>query len=202
MTSKDLPSYAYYRSRHGRWTGAFELTITDRAALAASALAFGDRLSLLLLPLLANVLGPFRLDTTVDAESRLDAGEVVHTTRLSKWGMTLFRSFEVITLHDNGREFSMHVSMGVWPRPSTLDRISESTGQVDAAATRASYDFPWLGTRMRQTGERDGEVTRLTQETPFSRGVQVLRRVRQALRVTPSASGGDQVIPGSTRSDR
>lgn len=176
-TPEESPNRAYYRSRHGRWAGAFELRITDRAALSAEGLALSDRMNVWSLSLMQRVLGPCRIETSVDAASRISAGEVLHTTRLSKWGITLFRSTEIIALDDNGRDFTMRVAMGLWPRPSHVTRTDDSRGQVDATGTRASYDFPWLGTRMRQTGECEGEsVTRLTQETPFSRGVVVLER--------------------------
>lgn len=167
------PNRSYYRAVEGAWSGPLDLAITDWPAFRRTAMPLGERLRLLAMLASARLFGACRLDTTVDASGEA----VVHTTRVSKWGLTLMRSTEWLTLDANGRDLSMRIAMRYWP---TLwrERITVAPATVDAAGRRADYRIPWCGTEMRQRGERDAAGTGvvLTQETPFSRGVQVLRR--------------------------
>ena len=167
------PNRAYYRAVEGAWRGPLDLAITDWQAFRRTPMPAGDRLRLLALLATAQLFGVCRLDTSVDASGEV----VVHTTRVSKWGMTLMRSTEWLTLDANGRDLSMRIAMRYWPMP-WRERISVAPATVDAAGRRADYRIPWFGTEMRQRGERDaaGTAVVLTQETVFSRGVQVLRR--------------------------
>ena len=167
------PNRAYYRAVEGAWSGPLDLAITDWRAFRRTAMPLGERLRLLAMLATTRLFGVCRLDTSVDAAAEV----VVHTTRVSKWGLTLMRSTEWLTLDANGRDLSMRIAMRYWP---TLwrERITVAPATVDAAGRRADYRIPWFGTEMRQRGERDADGTGvvLTQETAFSRGVQVLRR--------------------------
>lgn len=170
----DVPAnLAYYRAVEGAWRCPLDLTITDWAAFRRAPMRRGERWGLVALLAVARLLGACRLDTSVDATRQ----PVVHTTRVSKWGVTLLRSQEWLALDANGRDVRMRVAMRSFP---TLWRATEVTAVASVAADgrRADYRIPWLGVEMHQRGERgagDATVT-LVQETAFSRGVQVLRR--------------------------
>jgi hypothetical protein len=175
----EAPNRAYYRSVAGRWSGELHLAITDWGAFRRSPLSALDRGRVLSMLLAARVLGPFRLETSVDA-SGADRGEIVHTTRVAKWGLTLMRSVERIALSANGRDAAMRIEMRfaptLWKR-----RIEPDTPvTIDATGHRASYRFTWFGAPMRQEAERsaDGEIVTLVQTTSFARGDQRLRRRR------------------------
>ena len=175
--SPEPPNRAYYRSVEGHWSGPLDLAITDWRAFRVCPMGLADRLRVLSMVLTARLLGPCRLNTSVDA-SGAARDEVVHTTRVSKWGVTLMRSVERIALAANGRDVTMQIEMRLAP---TLWRARIEPGSpalVDASGRRASYRFTWFGTEMRQEAERspDGGTVTLTQLTDFSRGVQVLRR--------------------------
>lgn len=168
------PHRAYYRAVEGRWQGTLDFAITDWAALRAAPIAAFDRLRLIGMALASRLVGPSRLDTSVDASGE----EVVHTTRVSKWGLTMMRSTERLVLDPNGRDLVMHVALGLAPTPGRTRSLPPAPARVDEAATRASYRIPWFGGEMRQEAERsaDGTTVTLVQETAYSRGVQVLRR--------------------------
>ncbi|MEO8605370.1 MAG: hypothetical protein ABI629_22565, partial [bacterium] len=173
----EAPNAAYYRAVDGAWCGRFEFIVTDWRAFGAAPLGILDRLRLLSMVYGERLFGALRIETTVSASGAADA-VVVHTTRVSKWGMTLMRSVDTLVLARNGRDLTMRIAMRLAPTLWRARVSPPSPASVDADGRCASYRFPWLGTEMRQRGERsrDGSTVTLTQETAFSRGVQVLRR--------------------------
>src|SRR5262249_24469894 len=149
----DRPNRDYYCSVAGRSSAPLDLAITDWDAFRRSAMTRADRLRLRSMLLATRLLGPCRLETSVDA-SGAERDEIVHTTRVSKWGMTMMRSIERITLAGNGRDASMHIEMRLAP---TLwrTRVEPATpALVDSSGQRASYRFTWFGVEMRQEAER------------------------------------------------
>jgi hypothetical protein len=176
--SAERPNRTYYRSVEGAWCGPLDLVITDWAAFRACPMSLLDRVRLLSMALSSRLVGPARLETTVDASGGAARDEVVHTTRVSKWGLTFMRTTEWLALAPNGRDLTMRIELRLAPTPWRVRVIPPSPARVDETASRASYRFPWFGTEMRQEAERsaDGGTVTLTQETAFSRGVQVLRR--------------------------
>lgn len=173
----DPPHRAYYRSVAGQWRGSVDLAITDWAAFRRSGISIVDRLRLVSMLATARLLGPCRLDTSVDA-SRADRDHIVHTTRVSKWGMTLLQSVEHIALAPGGRDATMRVEMRLAPTLWRTRVETDTPVTVDAAGSGASYRFTWFGTEMRQEALRsdDGQQVVLIQTTRFSRGEQRLRR--------------------------
>ncbi len=178
LPSSVAPSRVYYRACEGHWSAPLELVITDWPAFRASGVSLVDRLRLLSMVLTARLFGPCRLETSVDATSGAARGEIVHTTRVTKWGVTLMRSTEWLALAANGRDVTMRAELRLIPALWKARPMPAAPASVDEDATRASYRFAWLGTEMRQEAELsdDGTTVTLTQVTPFSRGVQVLRR--------------------------
>jgi hypothetical protein len=161
--SPDLPSHRYYRSMHGSWRCTVDFALTDRPAFWASPMGWVDRLRVLSLVWVQRWIGPPVLETTVDYTG---GTEVIHTTRVSTWGMTGFRSVERMTLDPDGRRATMRG-----------DQLGEGTVEIDETATRAHYTFRWVGVRMDQHTEVVPEGLKLVQETPWSRSVQLLCRV-------------------------
>ena len=176
--SDERPNRAYYRAVEGAWGSTLDLNITDWQAFRACPMALLDRLSLLGMVWMTRLFGPFRLETTVDASSAAARDEVIHTTRVVRWGMTLMRSTDTLRLDANGRDATMRIDMRVWPMLWRPRHTAPTPVQIDASGREASYRFPWFGADMRQHGARnaDNSVVTLTQDTAFSHGVQVLRR--------------------------
>src|SRR5204862_7583297 len=106
-----LPSHGYYRAVHGRWRGAFEFRITDPDAFARADMGWLDRRRV---RSMATTIGLI-MDTSVDYETRGKDGTVVHTTRISKWGLTLYDVIETFTLDPNGRDVGIAREERVFP---------------------------------------------------------------------------------------
>jgi len=172
------PNLAYYRAVEGAWAAPLEFVVTDWRAFWAGPMGLIDRLSLLAMLCTSRLFGAFLIETSVDATTATARDQVIHTTRVTKWGMTLLRSTETLSLSPNGRDLSMRIELRVWPTRWRVRAAPPAPATVDATAHHATYRFPWFGTEMRQRAERsaDGSTVTLTQETDFLRGVQVLRR--------------------------
>ncbi|MDX2169684.1 MAG: hypothetical protein SF182_21625 [Deltaproteobacteria bacterium] len=184
------PNRAYYEACAGRWACQLDFAITDWRAWRGSRMALVGRLNLLALAAAVRI-ARLRLDTSVDVNDAA-RGEVVHTTRVSKWGLTLMRSIDRITLDANGRDATMRVAMSFFPLLWRAERFPSAAATIDASARRADYRIPWFGGEMHQSGalSADGATVTLVQATEFSRGVQVLRRVGNPP-CPPFAKGGD-----------
>ena len=139
-------------------------------------MGFADRLRLVSMVLLPHLIGRFLLETTVRPTTPGDWSEVLHTTRVSKWGMTVMATKESFRLSDNGLDLTVDAELGLWP---FLRRVGpfQGTGSIDQSAASASYVFsPWFGTQMHQTAVATANTVELVQDTPWSHGVQRLQR--------------------------
>jgi len=172
----NLPSHAYFRANHGRWESPFRFVLTDWAAFWWTPMGFLDRLRVLSMAWLPKLLGPLHIETSVDYESRGELGVVIHTTRLKKAGLTLYDAIETFTLDDNGKDVAIVREQRFSPALSYDREVGERRAEVEPSATRAVYEFPFMGARMRQVGAIDGHGVRLVQETAWSRAEFFLHR--------------------------
>lgn len=173
---EDAPHRTYFRACVGSWRGAFELEVTDEAALRDAPLSLADRLRLAMLRLSARVAGPARFETTVRMQSH---DVVVHTTRVRALGMPGFLSREVLTLEPDGHRVSLTLTQRVFPLFWPAQTLGPLPATVDATATRAEYELRFLGCALRQRTERDGDLVVLSQETSWSRARVELRRYKR-----------------------
>lgn len=160
----------YYESVVGRWAGAYTFAITDAVAFRACAMPFVDRRRLASMP----SSGPFTMATSVAFGG---GAEVVHTTRVSKWGVTLFRSVESIQLDDDGRSFVLRSTQRFFPAPWSARDFGEARGEVNETSDGATYRIPWIGgVEMIQRTRMLADGLLLVQQTPWSRAEVTLRR--------------------------
>lgn len=159
------PARRYYESLTDAWSGRFTIAVTDwrgggRGAGAPKAMAAAMRL-----------VGPALMETTLAAEG----DDFVHTTRVSKWGVTLLETRERIVLAGDGTSLAM---TGEQRARFGASEPYEAEGEIDETATRATYRIPWAGVELVQrTRIVDGGAgLELEQLTPFSRAFVVLRR--------------------------
>jgi len=176
-TTKATRVQAYYAPLHGKWRCELELVITDELALRNAKVSAFDRLRIRSTVWMRKLLGPLTMSTTLDYETSGDAGVIFHTTRVSKWGITLLSSEESFTVEATGRDFAMRGSQCMIPTYWHAQSFGEGRGSVDESATRATYSFTWMGGPMLQETVATKDTVTMTQTTPFSRGVQRLRRV-------------------------
>jgi hypothetical protein len=153
----------YYRSLVGRWSGIFSFTVTAPAILVG--LGREARVT----SLLARLASPTRMSTTLEASG----DQFLHTTCVSKWGATAFRTRERMILHGGGRTLRLAGEQ----RWRLLRAVPyEAEGEVDATGTHATYRIPWCGVPMVQRMAIVPGGLELSQETGWSRGFVLLRR--------------------------
>lgn len=102
--------------------------------------AMMHKISLTLLVLTQNLCGAFRMHTRVDP--KLEANVVHHSTRISKWGVTIYRSEKTFHLDKNGEDLRLdgYERFGIL---GFLKRdFPSQTGRVASTGTRASYHMP------------------------------------------------------------
>ena len=170
----DSPHRRYFRAKEGRWRGPIRLDITDRRRFRASTLRVSDQWSMWAMALVSRHTSTLVLSTTVDFASRGNRNEVVHTTRMSNLGVTLFRSRETILLGDDGRSFRMAGTQAFFPR---LGKATEwaAHGAVAADHDGAVYHIPFLGETIEQRTRMTPQGLEVVQTTPFSRATILLR---------------------------
>ncbi|RLB49848.1 MAG: hypothetical protein DRJ42_20145 [Deltaproteobacteria bacterium] len=174
------PNDDYYRACEGAWRCPLDFSITDRAAFWRCRMGWLNRLRVLSLVLWPSWLGRFYLDTSVVCPSGPESVQVdlvVHTTRVSWLGLGVLTSRELIELDPDGRSFVLRGTRTMWPTFWKREPFV-GPGVVDESGTRASYDFTWFGTDLKQSTVADGDLVVVTQETEWSHGVQKLVRIR------------------------
>lgn len=120
---------------------------------------------------LAARLGSGWIATTLTAEG---PAEFLHTTRIFKWQLTLFRSTELIVVNADGRTFRLSGEQrSRFSRPQPY----EADGEVDDSADRATYRIPWAGEVLLQRTRIVEAGLELVQETAWSRASVLLQRV-------------------------
>lgn len=138
MPQEHSPTVRYYRAMTGSWSGPYRFVITDPAAMRAAVPAWWDRRGLLLM----HALGGARMSTTV--AFRAD-DEVLHTTRVTAWGLPALSGVEVFRLADDGRSLSVRMVQRFAPLFRPPRDFGEGSGVVADPEVGADYRLPWLG---------------------------------------------------------
>ena len=102
----DTPQHRYFRAKEGHWAGKIRFGVTDLDGLKASSVRWADKWSFRSMSLASRLSG-LVMRTTVDYASGGDRNEVLHTTRVSNFGVPVYRSAETIFLGDDGRNFRL-----------------------------------------------------------------------------------------------
>jgi len=177
--------HRYFRAKEGHWRGKVRFEITDSQQLWASPLRWLDKWSMRSIAL-ASRLTNLVLSTTVDYSGQGHRSEVLHTTRMSNLGVTLFRSRETIQLDDDGHSFRMTGTQAFFPR---LWKATEwaAHGAVAQDHDGAVYHIPFFGVGMEQHTRMTLHGLDVIQTTPFSRA-SILLRWQRSLKAEPSAA--------------
>lgn len=173
----DLPHLRYFRAKEGHWRGKVRFEITDRRRLRAGPVRRADRWAMRSMALVSRYLSRPVLSTTVDATSRAHRNEVLHTTRMSNFGVTLFRSTETIHLGDDGLGFRMTGAQGFFPRLGAATAWA-AHGAVAPDHDGAVYHIPFFGAPMEQRTRMTADGLEIVQTTPFSRATVLLKWLR------------------------
>src|SRR5688572_30558930 len=89
----DKPSERYFQPKHGEWRGDYRFAVSSYGALLTSSMQWMGKLAAISMSLACRLFGALRIETEVDT-TNLPQRDVLHKTRISKWGVTLFQSEE------------------------------------------------------------------------------------------------------------
>jgi hypothetical protein len=153
----------YYDALIGSWSGQYRLAVTQPAALAT--LPFRVRLMGTLLRLDGNMT----MSTTLQ---RVSEGMYEHTTRMSRFGLDIATSREMITVAPDGKRF---VISGVQRMPFGREPF-EGLGTIDDDANGADYPISWLGQPLRQRTRVQPEGVQIVHETSWCLATVLLKR--------------------------
>lgn len=170
--NRDGPAYRYYAALEGSYLGDLSFQVTNWPAFRASKLSLTASMRVRSMSLMP---GQLKMATTLSCDKLASEGLALHTTYVSKWRTRVAGSRETIAVEPDGRSLRMTGTQAMWPTLSR-DEPYEAVGEIDASATRARYEIPWLGITMVQRTEIVPGGLRLTQETPWSRAEVVLLR--------------------------
>jgi len=186
----DSPHHRYFRAKEGHWTGKVRLEITDPRRLRSSTLGPLNRWSLWSMALVSRRLSTLVLSTTMDYAGQGHRNQVLHTTRTSNLGVTLYRSRETILLDDDGRSFRLAGTEAFFPR---LGKMTEwaAHGAVATDHDGATYHIPFFGEVLEQQTRMTPQGLEVTQVTPFSRA-SILLRWQRPLRAAPGTSSSGE----------
>lgn len=179
----DAPHHRYFRAKEGHWWGNIRFKVTDPAGLKASSVRWADKWSFRSLSLASRLSG-LVMRTTVDYASGIDRNEVLHTTRVSNFGMPVYRSAETIFLGDDGRSFRVEGREGFFPFLRWRDW--GATGEVAGDHDGASYRIPVFGLTMDQVTRMTADGLEVTQRTAFTQA-SILLKWQRPLRNQPAA---------------
>ena len=131
---KSLPEL-YYGRLQGKWSWKLVIEIRSAQELFRHPLT---GLKILLTCLWQRLAGPLNFWTEVGEVS--DKG-VEHKTRVSKWGITLFESLEMIDFDQS--KVLVHGKQASWPLLSSKRPLGPFKGEI-TSLTAAEYDFEIL----------------------------------------------------------
>ncbi len=181
----EAPHHRYFRAKEGRWRGKIRFALTDARGLRASTLSLADKWSLRSLSL-ASHLSALVLTTTVDYAGRGHLNEVLHTTRVSNFGLTVYRSAETIFLNDDGRSFRIEGREAFFTFLRRSEWVAE--GAVATDHDGAAYRIPCFGLTMEQETRMTPDGLEIRQQTAFSRAT-ILLKWQRPFRANSAAAG-------------
>jgi hypothetical protein len=149
------PALRYYRSLESSWLGELRFRVSDPAQLRTR--SFDVRLIGLL-----SRLGTVWMATTL---AQTGPREFLHTTKVRKWRLTHFESWERFVVNDDERSFRIDGEQRQRFGPRTP---FEGDGEVDESGKRATYRFPWLGEALVQRTRIVEAGVEVEQETAWS----------------------------------
>lgn len=152
------------------------MRITDPRRLRASALSMAGRLSVWSMVMMSRCYWLPVFSTTVDSTNRTRHNQILHTTRISILGITLFRGQETILLDDDGQSFRMKGTQSLFPLFWKKTRW-EAHGAVSGDHDGAVYHIPFFGEMLDQHTRMTRDGLLMVQTTPFSRAVILLQRL-------------------------
>lgn len=170
------PTVNYYRHHHGQWQGVYRFQIKSWPIFWKAGLGLINRLVLLNLAMASRLGIRIWVHTTLDA-SEVESGQVVHTTKIGKFGVAFYASREVFTLNAHGVTMELARVQRLWPLSFWPLPEDHGTGNVSEDGC-ATYDWVWYDRRMMQTTQPEADGLRLTQVSDWSWATVLLNRLK------------------------
>jgi hypothetical protein len=142
--------YRYFHPKHGHWRGAYRFSVLSLRALLSSEMRWFGKLSALSMSLFCRIFGAFQIRTEVDTTNALSAGDVLHKTWISKWGVLLFESEEHFLFGEDGKTLRVKGWQRMMPLWWWKQDYGDSHGEINEDGEHASYMFRWFGAKMKQ----------------------------------------------------
>ena len=133
----------FYRNR-GTWNWQVRFELMSWLVLWRADVSVVTKVCISMLIFAQRILGPFQMWTNVRLQE--SANLVRHSTKLIKFGFTIYRSEKIFFLSENGFEVRLEGKEYFWPLNFVGIPFPPTTGAVDASTTRASYQMPLAGT--------------------------------------------------------
>lgn len=162
----DSPADRYYAALVGRYRGSFRFEIRDPERMQRELAGPGDRARVRAEATASRLLGPSTMRTTLafDPIRRV----ALHTTRVSRVGVTIAWTRETLELLDERR---LRMFGHQRYAPLAWQKLPyEASGEIDDTGTQATYRTRWLGCELVQRTRIVPEGLYLSQETGWSFG--------------------------------
>lgn len=98
-----------------------------------------------ILTIIQRFFGILQMWTCVNLD--LAENQVHHSTKIRKWGATIYKSEKTFLLEKDGSGITFEGTEHYWPLFFIGVPFARSSGTVDGSTTRASYQMPLAGSR-------------------------------------------------------
>lgn len=114
------------------------------------------------------IFGPFYMWTLTDYQE--GSNEVLHFTKIKKWGFTYMKSKKSFLLEPDGHSMRVEGVEGHWPITKKTISFQPMLGSVDATATRATYQMPFMGISCNCRTVLEPQIAEVYISTPWLQG--------------------------------
>ncbi len=134
---------SYFTKNQGEWNWQAKFQLKSLRALWVAPISIVAKAQVLTLIAAQFCLGSLRMWTRVDVAHL--PRKVLHSTKLEKWGFTLYRSEKSFGLDADGKSLLIEGCEYFWPTLSTPVPFEPLRGEVEDSGNRAKYQMPLFG---------------------------------------------------------
>lgn len=138
------PNEIYFERNQGSWDWEMAFKISSYMTLWKSDLRLITKIRLSAFALSQIIIGPFQMWTSVDFQKANQ--KVYHSTKLSKFRITFYRSEKTFFLEEEGHGIRLEGVEYFWPLNFKAVPFHPVLGSVDKSSIHASYQMPLAGT--------------------------------------------------------
>lgn len=167
------PNHHYYSTLTGEWAARFSFEVHDWSVFWSRPMSLFNRFRVISMVVSAKIIGAPRIETVVDY--RGEQNEVHHELAIRKWGMTFYRSNEVLSLDADGHSLHISGQQRMFPFMGSPEDLGDAPGTINESGTGAHYTLQWLGGPLEIRTEMVDGGANINMDTGWGGGVQPLR---------------------------